>query len=64
MQTIEITDPVEARRARSAQYRGLRAQLVLKGSAFTGYVRSVQEDRSSEPKRWIVTVVAMQKVAA
>ena len=64
MQTIETTDPVEARRARSAQYRAQKAQLTLRGSALTGYVRSVMEDRSSSPTRWIVTLIAMQNVAA
>lgn len=64
MQQIETTDPVEARRARRAQYRGQQARLTLSGSALTGYVRSVMEDRSSSPTRWIVTLVAMQRVAA
>jgi hypothetical protein len=38
--------------------------LTFMGSALTGYVRSVMEDKSSSPTRWIVTVVAMQSVAA
>jgi hypothetical protein len=58
MQTIETTDPVEARRARFAQYRGQRTTLQLRGSSITGTVRSVAEDGSSTPKRWIVTVVS------
>jgi hypothetical protein len=64
MQTIETTDPVEARRARTAQYRGQEARLTLSGSTYTGYVRSVMEDRSSSPTRWIFTLVAVERIAA
>jgi hypothetical protein len=58
MQTIETTNPIEARRARYAQYRGQKVTLTLMGSTVTGMVRSVNEDRSGTLKRWIVTVVA------
>ena len=58
MQKIETTNPIEARRARYAQYRGQKATLMLMGSPVTGLVCSVNEDRSSKLKRWIVTVVA------
>jgi hypothetical protein len=64
MQPIEITDPIEARRCRYAQYRGESATLMLNGLSVTGTVRAVKEDRSSTPQRWIVTVVAKQGVAA
>jgi hypothetical protein len=64
MQTIETINPIEARRARYAQYRGQKARLTLMGSTVTGLVRSVMEDRSSRPTRWIVTVVAEQGIAA
>jgi hypothetical protein len=64
MQSVETTDPIEARRARIAQYRGGKARLSLMGSTITGIVRSVMEDRSSTPKRWIITVIAMQSIAA
>lgn len=57
MQTIETSSSVEARRCRSAQYRGRAAELRLNGSRFFGMVRSVQEDRSCSPQRWIVTIV-------
>jgi hypothetical protein len=60
MQTIETTDPNEARRARYAQYRNQKATLTLMGSTFTGMVRSVNEDRSGALKRWMITVVGMQ----
>jgi len=59
VQTVEITNAVEARRCRFAQYRGQPAGLSLNGSRFFGMVRSVQEDRSSSPPQWIVTVVPM-----
>jgi hypothetical protein len=64
MQTIETTDPIEARRARFAQYRGQKATLNLMGATVTGLVRSVSEDKSGTLKRWIITVVAMQGIAA
>jgi hypothetical protein len=56
MQKIETTDPIEARRARYAQYRGQKATLMLMGSTVTGLVRSVNEDSSGT--RWTVTVIA------
>lgn len=64
MQAIETTDAVEARRARIAQYRGGNAQFTLRGMTINGIVRSVMEVRSSTPKRWIITVIAKQKIAA
>ncbi len=57
MQTVETTSSVEARRCRRAQYNGRTAELSLNGSRFFGMVRSVQEDRSRSPPRWIVTIV-------
>jgi hypothetical protein len=64
MQTIETTDPVEARRARYAQYRGQKATLTFMGSAVTGMVRSVNENGSGTLKRWIVTGVANQPLSS
>jgi hypothetical protein len=58
MQTIETTNPIEAKRARYAQYRGQKATLTLMGTTVTGLVRSVDENGSGTFKRWIVTVVA------
>ena len=57
MQTVETSSSIEARRCRSAQYAGRPADLSLSGSKFFGMVRSVQEDRSRSPQRWIVTIV-------
>ena len=59
MQTIEITNPLEARRCRFAQYRGLKARLILNGVPVTGMIRAVKEDQSSTPTRWMVTVVKL-----
>jgi hypothetical protein len=64
MQIIEITNPIEARRCRYAQYRGEKARLMLNGLQVTGMVRAVKEDRSSTPTRWIVTVTPGQDIAA
>ena len=58
MQTVEITNPKEARRCRYAQYRGEQARLMLNGAPVTGMVRAVKEDRSSIPKRWTVTLIS------
>ena len=44
MQTIEITDPLEARRCRYAQYRGEKVGMILNGVPVTGMIRSVKED--------------------
>jgi hypothetical protein len=57
VQTVETSSSVEARRCRHAQYSGRAVELSLNGSRFFGVVRSVQEDRSSTPRRWIVTIV-------
>jgi hypothetical protein len=62
MQTI--TDPVEARRCRYAQYRGEGATVMLRGVLVTGMVRSVREERSGTPVRWIVSVVPKYGIAA
>jgi hypothetical protein len=64
MQTVEITNPIEARRCRYAQYRGEKATLMLNGLPVTGMVRSVREDTTSTPMRWIVSVVPKHSIAA
>jgi hypothetical protein len=64
MQTIEIIDPLEARRCRYAQYRGEVATVMLNGSAVTGMIRSVKEDKSSPATRWTITVVPKRGIAA
>jgi hypothetical protein len=60
MQTIEITNPLEARRCRQAQFRGDKATTVtLNGEPVTARIRGVKEDKSSTPTRWTVTVVKL-----
>jgi hypothetical protein len=41
----------------ASDYAGRAAELALNGSRFFGIVRSVQEDQSRSPRRWIVTIV-------
>ena len=59
VQQIETksTNPIEARRSRYAQYRGQVATLTFGPATVKGVVRSVKEDKSSIPVRWLVTVV-------
>jgi hypothetical protein len=64
MQTVEITNPKEARRCRYAQYRGEQARLMLNGAPVTGMIRAVMEDRSSIPNRWTVTLISKKGIAA
>jgi hypothetical protein len=44
-------------RCRYAQRRGMQATLTLAGSTVTGLVHSVMEDRSVDPKRWIIRII-------
>jgi hypothetical protein len=61
--SFETTDPKLARRCRLAQFGWMKTTLSVDGSPVTGIVQSVKEiDRF--PMRWIVTVVANQRVAA
>ena len=60
----EITDPLEARRCRYAQYRGEKKTVMLNGLPVTGMVWSVTEDKSSPTTRWTITVVPKQGIAA
>jgi hypothetical protein len=64
MQAIEITDPLEARRCRIAQYRGMMATVTLNGISVTGMVHSVMTVGSGSALRWSVTVVSKQGIAA
>jgi hypothetical protein len=64
MQKFETIDPKLARPCRFAQYRGEKTMLTIEGLPITGMVRSVLEDRSSTPMRWIVSVVPQQGLAA
>jgi hypothetical protein len=64
MNTFETTDSKVARRCRYDQHRGRKTTLTVEGSLVTGLVRSVMEVKSSNPMRWIVTVIAKPSIAA
>jgi hypothetical protein len=64
MQTFETTDPKVARRCRYDQHRGQKTAVTVEGSLVTGLVHSIMEDKSSNPTRWIVTVIAKPSIAA
>jgi len=64
MQTFETIDAKVARRCRYDQHRGQKTTLTLEGSLVTGLVRSVMEVKSSDPTRWIITVIARPSIAA
>ena len=58
VQQIETNDPIEARRGCYAQYRGLVATLTFGHATVRGMVRSVKEDRSCIPVRWLITIAS------
>jgi len=68
MQTIEITDPKEARRCRYAQFRGEKVTVILNGLRVTGRVRAVKEHKSSNPRagpsRWYLSSLALRETRA
>jgi hypothetical protein len=64
MHTFETTDSKVARRYRYDQHRGQKTTVTVEGSPVTGLVRSVMEVKSSNPTRWIVTVIARPSIAA
>jgi hypothetical protein len=41
-----------------------KTAVTVEGSLVMGLVHSVMEDRSSNPARWIVTVIAKPSIAA
>jgi hypothetical protein len=63
MQTLETTDAKVARRCRYDQHRFQKTTLTIGGSLVTGLVRSVLEIRSSNPTRWILTIVDKPGIA-
>jgi len=64
VQTFETTDPKVARRCRYDQHRGQKISLTGEGWLVTGWVHSVMEVKSSNPIRWIITVIANPSIAA
>jgi hypothetical protein len=57
MFTFETADQKEVRRFRIAQFNGRTATIRSGGTVVTGLVRSVLEQASSVPPRWIITLV-------
>ena len=57
MFTFETSDPKEARRFRIAQFNGRTATARAAGSAVTGHVRSIIENKSRVPAAWVITIV-------
>jgi hypothetical protein len=64
MQTFETTDAKVARRCRYHQHRGKKTTVTVEGSLVAGLVRSVMEVKSSNPRRWIVTIIARSSISA
>ncbi|WP_324415104.1 hypothetical protein [Bradyrhizobium sp.] len=57
MFTFETSDPKEVRRFRIAQFNGRTATVRSTGSAITGHVRSIVENKSSMPAAWTITII-------
>jgi len=57
MFTYETADQKEVRRFRIAQFNGRPATIKSGDSTITGLVRSVLEQESSVPPRWVITIV-------
>ena len=57
MFTFETSDQKEVRRFRIAQFNGRTATVRSSGSAVTGHVRSILENKSSVPAAWVITIV-------
>ena len=57
MFTYETADQKEVRRFRIAQFNGRMATVKSGESTVTGFVRSVLEQESSMPTRWIITII-------
>ncbi len=60
VQQIETKDPIEARRSRYAQYRGLVATLTFGSATVRGMVQSVKQDSTCTPIRWLITIAPQQ----
>jgi hypothetical protein len=57
MFTYETADQKEVRRFRIAQFNGRAATVRSGANTVTGMVRSVQENASSVPTRWVITLI-------
>jgi hypothetical protein len=57
MFTYETADQKEVRRFRIAQFNGRTTTVKSGDLTITGLVRSVLEQESSVPPRWIITII-------
>jgi hypothetical protein len=57
MFTFETADQKEVRRFRIAQFNGRTATFRSNGSAVTGTVRSIVENKAINPPVWVVTLI-------
>jgi hypothetical protein len=57
MFTFETSDQKEVRRCRIAQFNGRTATVQSAGSAVTGYVRSIVENKSRVPATWTIAII-------
>jgi len=57
MFTFETADQKEVRRFRIAQFNGRAATARPDGTAVTGLVRSIVENKSSSPPVWVITLI-------
>jgi len=57
MFTFETSDQKEVRRFRIAQFNGRTATVRSDGSAITGHIRSIVENKSSAPATWTITII-------
>ncbi|MBR1125410.1 hypothetical protein JQ628_28080 [Bradyrhizobium lablabi] len=63
MFTFETADQKEVRRFRIAQFNGRTATARPNGTAVTGIVRSIVENKSSQPTKWVITLIPSQPKA-
>jgi hypothetical protein len=63
MFTFETSDQKEVRRFRIAQFNGRAATFRSAGSAVTGHVRSIVENKSSVTAAWVITIIPEQPKA-
>jgi hypothetical protein len=61
---FEIADQKEVRRFRIAQFNGRSATARPNGTAVTGLVRSIVEDKSRNPPVWTITLIPSEPKAA
>ena len=57
MFTFEAIDQKEVRRFRIAQFNGRTVTVRSAGSAVTGHVRSIVQNKSSVPAAWTITLI-------